>query len=102
MTLGYPGTTVRTSTPSDFKAIGRAPVTSASSPILIKGNISEATESTRRDFIIQPVDHRLRDHADSLLRGRFIVPDDVDIESSGAVGLADELASSKGGLMARG
>jgi hypothetical protein len=60
MTLGYPGTTVRTSTPSDFKAIGRAPVTSASSPILIKGYISEATESTRRDFIIQPVDHRLR------------------------------------------
>jgi hypothetical protein len=69
MTLGYPGTTVRTSTPSDFKAIGRAPVTSASSPILIKGYISEAIESTRRDFINQPVDHRLRDHADSLLRG---------------------------------
>src|ERR1700682_299474 len=51
MTLGYPGTTVRTSMSSGFKAIGSAPVTSASPPVLIRGNISEATESTRTDFM---------------------------------------------------
>jgi hypothetical protein len=51
---------------------------------LIKGNISEAIESTRRDFIIQPDDQRLRDYADSLsilMNARIIAFDDVYIES---------------------
>ena len=73
-----------TSTPSDLRVIGRAPVTSASSPTLIKGYISEAIESTRRDFIIQPVDQRLRVTQTELSRltnARIIALDVVDIES---------------------
>ena len=49
---GVSGTTVRTSMSSDFKAIGRVLVMFGKFTDLDQGNISEAIESTRRDFII--------------------------------------------------
>ena len=39
--------------PRDFSAIGNAPLTSANPPVLIKGKISEVTNSKRKGFSLK-------------------------------------------------
>src|SRR3954470_24896689 len=73
---------VRMVTPLAASAIGNAPVTSASPPVLISGNISGVTDRTCMRLWypvlqLQLVDHVLRDQADALFRN----PETLGVEN---------------------